>query len=64
MRQNKFVVEFRNGSYFRGARSRAGGTLGQAMRFNQAKHAEVYVYCRAPWAWINGAAVIEAKETK
>lgn len=64
MRQNEFVVEFRNGSYFRGPRSRTGGTLGQAMRFDQVKHAEAYVDNMAPWAWSNGAAIIDAKETK
>lgn len=54
---NRYVVEFRNGSFFRGPKSDHGGTLGEAMRFNQAKHASQYIDKRAHWAWFNGAMV-------
>jgi len=52
-----YVIEFRSGSFFRGPRSDRGGTLGQAMWFNQAKHAEAYANRKAPWVWLNGGMV-------
>lgn len=58
MSGNRFVVEFRNGSFFRGPRSGRGGTLGEAMRFNQEKHAHQYLNRKARWAWFNGATVM------
>lgn len=57
--QNPFVVEFRSGSLFRGPRSDRGGTIGQAMRFNQEQHARQYLDTRAEWAWFNGACILE-----
>lgn len=57
--QNPFVVEFRSGSFFRGPRSVRGGSLGEAMRFNQEKHAREYLDERAVLAWHNGACILE-----
>lgn len=53
-----FVIEFRNGSLFRGPRSSHGGAMGEAMRFQQEKHATAYINRRAPWAWFHGAMVV------
>lgn len=53
-----FVIEFRNGSLFRGPSSDHGGTLGEAMRFQQTKHARAYLDRHASWAWFNGACVL------
>lgn len=64
MSQNRYVVEFRNGSFFKGARPDRGGTIGQAMRFNQAKHAAQYLDRKAPWAWFNGAMVMLAPRSR
>ena len=50
-----FVVEFRSGSLFCGPGSDRGGSLGEAMRFQQRRHAEAYIKRRAPWAWSHGA---------
>lgn len=61
---NPYVIEFRNGSFFRGPRADRGGTLGQAMRFNQAKHAVAYLARRAEWAWLNGAMVMLAQDAR
>jgi hypothetical protein len=58
MARHEFVVEFRNGSLFRGPRADCGGTLGEAMRFQQAKHARQYLDRKANWAWFNGAMII------
>lgn len=58
MPRGPFVVELRNGSLFRGPRSDRGGTLGEAMRFQQAKHATEYIDARAPWVWFSGACVM------
>ncbi len=60
----KFVVEFRSGSLFRGPRSASGGTLGEAMRFQQAKHATAYIDRHAQWAWFNGACVIPIENAR
>jgi hypothetical protein len=60
MTRGPFVVEFRNGSLFRGPRSDRGGTLGEALRFQQRKHAEAFVNRKEPWAWFNGAMLIRA----
>ncbi len=57
---NRYVVEFRNGSYFRGPRSDRGGTLSEAMRFNQERHANQYIDKRAEWAWVNGTMITKA----
>ena len=54
---NRYVIEFRNGSFFKGPRPDRGGTLAQAMRFNQKRHAEAYVDRKAPWVWFNGGMV-------
>jgi len=54
---NRYVIEFRNGSFFRGPKSPRGGTIGEAMRFNQRRHAEQYVDKRANWVWFNGGMV-------
>lgn len=62
MSRGPFVVEFRSGSFFRGPRSDRGGTLAQAMRFNQAKHAAQYLDRKAEWAWFNGAMVTEVSD--
>lgn len=61
---NPYVIEFRNGSFFRGPRADRGGTLGQAMRFNQARHATQYLDRHAKWAWFNGAMVMLAQDAR
>lgn len=60
MNGNRYVIEFRNGSYFKGPRPDSGGTLAQAMRFNQERHARAYVEHRAPWVWFNGGMIMLA----
>lgn len=60
----KFVIEFRNGSFFKGPRPDRGGTLAQAMRFDQARHAEAYADRRAPWVWFNGGMVCTVASRK
>lgn len=62
MSRGRFVVEFRNGSFFRGPRADRGGTLGEAMRFNQERHATQYIDRKARWAWFHGAMVMLAPE--
>lgn len=57
----RFVVEFRSGSFFRGPRADRGGTLGEARRFDQRRHAEAYIDRRAPWVWFNGAMIVEVR---
>lgn len=59
MSRGRFVVEFRSGTFFRGPLAGSGGTLGEAMRFQQAKHAEQYLDRNASWAWFNGGMVKE-----
>lgn len=54
---NWYVVEFRSGSFFKGAKPDRGGTLAQAMRFQQARHATAYIDRKAEWAWMNVAMV-------
>lgn len=60
MNGNRYVIEFRSGSFFKCPRPDRGGTIAQAMRFNQAKHAAVYLDRKASWAWFNGAMVMLA----
>lgn len=61
---NRYVIEFRSGSFFRGPRSDRGGTIGEAMRFNQRRHAEAYVDRRVPWVWFNGGMICTVDSRK
>lgn len=56
----RYVIEFRNGSYFRGPGSDHGGSLGEAMRFDQERHARQYVDRTCRWVWFNGGMVTKA----
>lgn len=60
----KFVIEFRSGSFFKGPRPARGGTLAQAMRFDQERHAEQYVQRKAPWVWMNGGMICTVASRK
>lgn len=62
MARGPFVVELRSGSFFRGPRSDRGGTIGEAMRFQQAAHAAQYLDRKASWAWFNGAMIMRASD--
>lgn len=61
---SKFVIEFRNGSYFRSPKADRGGTLEQAMRFDSEEEANSYADYNVPWVWLNGGMVCSYDEQK
>lgn len=52
-----YVIEFRNGSYFRNLDADNGGTIEQARRFNSHRDASAFADLHQ-WIWMNGGMVV------
>lgn len=53
-----YVIEFRSGKFFTNPAADIGGPLSQAMRFSSEGDAEAYIEREIPWAWANGACIL------
>ena len=54
---NRYVIEFRNGSFFVDPAADHGGPLDKAMLFDSEEAAREYVDREVPWVWFNGGMV-------